>query len=322
MKNICVFIDLNKTNYNFKAFDDAITKLKNRGQIVYGKLYNFSSIKHNDYLDIVRKLDFEVAPENELTEGKRNKDILDIRQIVDILNFVNSKTNIDIIYLVTCDGNVVPLLKSLKIKNLYVIGSYDYNDKVNMDMCNETFDYNLFKQKPVKVVAEKKPKAKEVKKSAPKAAKKPAVKKPAAKKKTEPAKKKAPAKAAQTKKIVPVNPVKAKKPATKPKKTANVFDLSRKQGESEEDYFIRMLNAFAKRTNSLNFEFNKDVSEKKQLLTDIKKFVDEQKAIQNGKKRRNPEIMSVIRELGNLASDINATLEINDGFPDDSLKTK
>lgn len=91
-------------------------------------------------------------------------------------------------------------------------------------------------------------------------------------------------------------------------------------GESEEEYFIRMLNEFARRTNKLNFEYNKDTKKKQDLLSDIEKFVKEQKAVQNGKKKINPEIMSVIRELGNLATDIKATLEMHDDKPDEALK--
>lgn len=312
MKNVCVFIDLNKSNYNFKAFEDAINKLQNKGQIVFGKLYNFSPVKHKEYLEIIRKLDFETAPETALTLNKRNKDILDIREIVDILNFVNSETKTDIIYLITCDGNVVPVLKALKVKNLYVIGSYDYEDKDNMDMCNEIFDYNLFRKKIV--TAKKAPQTKVVKKPEP--IKKAEKTKAGSKKQI----KKSPVKKTASKPVA--KKVVEKKTEAKTTKiiTTKAFDLKRLVGESEEEYFIRMLNAFAQRTNKLNFEYNKDIQKKQELLADIEKFVKQQKAVQNGKKKINPEIMSVIRELGNLASDIKATIELNDDKPDEAMK--
>lgn len=223
MNNIAVFIDLNKTNFNYEAFKDIFEKLHKYGKVIYGKLYNYSSSRHKEYERIIEKYDLETAPRRKTIYNAGDEDIVDIREVVDVLDIANSRTKIDTMFIITGTGNVVPLLKSLKMKNIFLIGAYDYTEKNNRDMCDENFDYNLsskiiIKEPETKTEVKKDPAKKVVKEKAPKKAspKKASAKKTSEKKEEVKTSEK---KTAAKKKTVKTEPKIEKKPALKATKT-------------------------------------------------------------------------------------------------------
>ena len=376
MKNIALFIDLNAEELSLELLDNLLTELDGRGQIVYGKFYNYSQTKHRELTDYINSRGFDVAPN--LEKGKRSKE-LDIREVVDIMNIVHTNRNIDIVFMLTGEGNVVPLISSLKFLGKYVIGSYGSDEIENMDACNENF--SIAGVKPVKTtkISAKKPAVKKVSvvktaKAEPKVAVKKPVKsdsslfvqveepvkevKPASKKKakvaTKPSVKDKPKtglNAPVKKPVVTSNsifsvvsepthkkvekvkkhiPPQRKSPfvtVAKPSKTKVAPEPKPALGEvhpeknlttlEEEQFFIKTLEGFANRTSQLNFDFNEDIEQKQMLLRDIQNFVDTQTKIQHEKDDYNPDIMAILRELGNLVIDIKATFnedDINDNF--------
>lgn len=416
MENIVLFMDMNSKSISTEVVLDVVKKLDTRGQIIYGKLYNYKARKEKELAEVISARDFETAP---ILESKRKKE-LDIRMVVDILNLVYTNPKIETVCIFTAEGNIVPLVKALKLKGKYVIGGYGVTEKANMDICNENFTYQItpiiIKKQVAKPVTKK---TVPVKKTAPKLPVKQT--KPQAepkvwnfqKKKAVPSVTKTIVKQVSTikpeekpkeqkiwnfqkKKAVPnaeVNPVATKsngqtpvvsKTTEKPKEqkiwnfqkrktvvlpkiekpvftkgigaklrdnedveieieqpkvwnfqkkkapvTENAkqeiktsaqeeVETKKQHNESEEEFFVKTLEGFAERTSTLNFEHNEDVEEKQSLLNDIETFVKKQKVIQDQKDSYNPEIMAVLRELGNLVIDIRATMD-NDGEDDNNF---
>ncbi len=375
MKNIALFIDLNAEDLSLELLENLLTELDGRGQIVYGKFYNYSQTKHRELTDYINSRGFDVAPN--LEKGRRSKE-LDIRQIVDIMNIVHTNRNIDIVFMLTSEGNVVPVISSLKFLGKYVIGSYGSDEIENMDACNENFSIagvtpvkttKITAKKPVKKVAPKVPA-----KTAPKA-NKPAssasslfveVEEPVTKPKTAPknaktapkakvgvAKPKTGLEAPVKRPVVTSNsifsvisepthkkvekvkkhiPPQRKSPfvtVSKPSKTKVAPEPKQVFGEQhpeknlttleEEQFFIKSLEGFANRTSQLNFDYNEDIEQKRILLRDIESFVKTQTEIQHEKDEYNPDIMAILRELGNLVIDIKATFKEDDR--NDNLRT-
>lgn len=132
-KKIALLADVDNIKIDFDGFLQVIDEIEQYGEIIYGKLYGFSDRKHRAFVNYVAQKGLDTASVMRLK--KRNKSQLDIRIIIDAVDLALTNEEIDCFAIITGEGDVVPLISTLKSKGKFVLGGFPGGED-NASVCH------------------------------------------------------------------------------------------------------------------------------------------------------------------------------------------
>ncbi len=149
MNNVALLIDIDNAKVSLPVFEDILKQIKEKGNLIYCKVYGFNERKHIKFDEVIEKYGFDSAPT--MRYKKRAKSQLDMRIIIDAVKMFYTMPHIDAYCFIAGDGDLVPLLSYLKAggKRLITVSSdvIDGNDH----MFDEKFKLSIQYTRPVKL---------------------------------------------------------------------------------------------------------------------------------------------------------------------------
>lgn len=149
MNNIALLIDIDNAKVSLPVFEEILKQLRDRGNLIYCKVYGFNERKHIRFDEVIERYGFDSAPT--MRYKKRAKSQLDMRIIIDAIRMFYTMPHIDTYCFIAGDGDLVPLLSYLKAggKRLITVK----NDVIdgNDHMYDEKFKLSIQYTRPVKL---------------------------------------------------------------------------------------------------------------------------------------------------------------------------
>ena len=97
-KNIALFIDVDNCALNTETYNNAIEEIKERGKIVYGKVYGLSDRRHNAIIAIANNYGFDTT--TVMRNKRRGRRDFDQRMFIDVMEIVLNYNHIDAVAIV------------------------------------------------------------------------------------------------------------------------------------------------------------------------------------------------------------------------------
>ena len=86
MNNIALLIDIDNAKVSLPVFEDILKQIRDKGNLIYCKVYGFNERKHIKFDEVIEKYGFDSAPT--MRYKKRAKSQLDMRIIIDAVKFI------------------------------------------------------------------------------------------------------------------------------------------------------------------------------------------------------------------------------------------
>lgn len=144
-KKIALYIDVDNLGISATEYNNALTELKKRGEIVYGKVYGASERKHKEIIESINANGFDIA--TVMRVKKRGAKVFDNRIIVDVMESVLQNTTIDTVAIIACPTDLVWLYRKLHSYNIGII-ALDNNDEENSDFVRDFIDIGIVDKLP------------------------------------------------------------------------------------------------------------------------------------------------------------------------------
>jgi hypothetical protein len=126
---IALFIDLDNTGASVKNVQEILSILKNKGTVVFGRLYGYSDEKAKQFEELVAEYKFETAGRLRI---KSADSTIDLRLVMDVISYCEQNKP-DQVFVWLGQGDLLPLfqrLKELKKTTLTVnIDGFDCKNK-------------------------------------------------------------------------------------------------------------------------------------------------------------------------------------------------
>lgn len=132
---IALLADVSNYRLDADSLSAIIAKISARGDVVYGKLYNFSDRRDKAMVSIVKGYGFDTA--SYINDKRSKKSTIDMRIVIDAVRISAINPHISAFCLVVGDGDIVQLLSALKKDGKFVIGSFNTPNEANEKICNE-----------------------------------------------------------------------------------------------------------------------------------------------------------------------------------------
>lgn len=139
-KNVALFVDVDNCGLTLDTFNNAIAEAKERGNLVYGKVYGLSDRKHGAIINVATNLGFDTA--TVMRNKKRGRKDFDARMIVDVLDTVFSYDHIDTVCIVSAPFDMVYLYSKLHLLGVNVV-ALDNGDEDCLALIDDVLDIGL-----------------------------------------------------------------------------------------------------------------------------------------------------------------------------------
>lgn len=146
---IALLIDVDNYKVNEKELSYLFNRLNMKGEVVYGKVYNFSDKANADLRDIIEQNGFDTAMQSSESR-KTKKSQFDMRIALDATRLCFTNNTIDTFCLACGDGNIVPLISMLRAEGKRVLGCFNFGNEQNERVCNEVILINRLSLAQVK----------------------------------------------------------------------------------------------------------------------------------------------------------------------------
>lgn len=146
-RNIALFIDVDNCGITVETFNNAITEVKERGNLVYGKVYGLSDRRHGAIISATANLGFDTA--TVMRNKKRGKKDFDQRIFIDVMDTVLSYSHIDTVCIISAAGEMVYFYSKLHQLGVSVIALDNVDDDA-MALIDDVIDIGMVEYlKPV-----------------------------------------------------------------------------------------------------------------------------------------------------------------------------
>ncbi len=146
---IALLIDVDNYKVNEKELSYLYNRLNMKGEVVYGKVYNFSDKTNADLRDIIEQNGFETAMQTS-ENRKTKKSQFDMRIALDAVKLCFTNKTIDTFCIACGDGNIVSLISMLRAEGKTVLGCFNFGNEQNERVCNEVILINRLSLAQVK----------------------------------------------------------------------------------------------------------------------------------------------------------------------------
>jgi len=151
---IALLIDVDNYKVNASELNYLVNRLNMKGEVVYGKVYNYSDRNNKDLSETIEQFGFDTAMQT--TNNKRTKkSIFDLRIAIDAVKICCTNKSIDAFCLACGDGDIIPLISMLRAEGKTVLGCFNPGSEANERVCNEVILLNRVSVQANKVVAQK-----------------------------------------------------------------------------------------------------------------------------------------------------------------------
>ncbi|MBR5250780.1 MAG: NYN domain-containing protein [Clostridia bacterium] len=124
--NIALFIDVDNCGLTAETFNNAIAEVKERGNLVYGKVYGLSDRKHTSIITTASNLGFDTA--TVMRNKKRGKKDFDQRIFIDVMETVLNYNHIDTVCIISAPTEMVYFYSKLHQLGVKVIALDNVDD--------------------------------------------------------------------------------------------------------------------------------------------------------------------------------------------------
>ena len=156
-KNIALFIDVDNCGLALDDFNNAVAEVKERGNLVYGKVYGLSDRRHSAIISAATNLGFDTA--TVMRNKRRGRRDFDTRMMIDVLDTVYSFAHIDAVCIIAAPYEMVYFYSKLHQLGVEVIAMDNVDDDC-IAQIDDVIDIGLIEvlkplpqQKPQEAVA-------------------------------------------------------------------------------------------------------------------------------------------------------------------------
>ena len=146
-KNIALFIDVDNCGLNTETFNNAIEEVKERGRLVYGKVYGLSDRRHNAIIGIANSMGFDTA--TVMRNKRRGRRDFDQRMFIDVMETVFNYSHIDAVCIISASAEMVYFYSKLHQLGVEVIALDNVDDEA-VALIDDVIDIGIIEYlKPV-----------------------------------------------------------------------------------------------------------------------------------------------------------------------------
>ena len=126
VKNIALFIDVDNCGLTQETFNNAVAEVKERGNLVYGKVYGLSDRRHSQIITSATNLGFDTA--TVMRNKRRGRRDFDQRMFIDVMEMVLSYNHIDAVCIISAPAEMVYFYSKLHQLGVEVIAMDNVDD--------------------------------------------------------------------------------------------------------------------------------------------------------------------------------------------------
>ncbi len=138
---IALLIDVDNYKVTDKELNYLINRLNMKGEVIYGKVYNYSDRLHKELSETIEHNGFDTAMQT-VANKKTKKSVFDMRIALDAVKICCTNNAIEAFCLACGDGDIIPLISMLRAEGKIVLGCFNSGAEANERMCNEVILLN------------------------------------------------------------------------------------------------------------------------------------------------------------------------------------